>query len=442
MRSIRRSLLVWLLLALTVVAVAADAVTYLRARAEINALYDRQLEQIARLWVAQEPAAAKGEGAAGERILIQAWDGDGLLRYSSSPGADLPRHPEPGLSTLRLGDASWRVLVVHRGSETIQVAEALDARTAPHEFALGILKPVTLAFVPGLALLIWIAVGRGLRPLDDIARALGRRRPSALEPLPEDRVPLEAKPLVSALNDLFLRLSRAMEGQRRFIADAAHELRSPLSAVQLQIQVVERAATAEERLTALARLRSGIQRASHLVQQLLTMARLEPDAAAVPFQEVDLEELVKGVLGEYASLAQKRNVDLGLERAEALAVEGDPESLRAMVGNLVENAVRHCPAGSQVDVSVGSAGGEVVLEVLDNGPGIPPQERERVFDRFYRGAASGIPGSGLGLAIVKRVAERHGAGISLGAGPDGRGLRVTVRFPPSEPTPGVKTAQG
>jgi two-component system OmpR family sensor kinase len=434
--SIRRTLLAWLLLALTLVAIAADAVTYFRARAEINALYDRQLEQIARLWQAREhstpvlsPAQARG-ASSWVGVVVQVWGGDGLLRYSSSPGAALPRHPESGLATVSWGDEPWRVLVVTRGSETIQVAEPLASRmSAVHEMALSILKPLTLAFIPALALLIWIAVGRSLRPLDDIARALGQRRPSALEPLTEGRVPAEVKPLISALNDLFLRLSRAMEGQRRFIADAAHELRTPLSAVQLQIQVVERATTAEERLAALARLRNGIQRASHLVQQLLTMARIEPDATEVPFQKVDMEELVRNVLGEYAPLAQKRNIDLGLARAEPAAVLGDAESLRAMLGNLMDNAVRHSPEGSQMDASVHSSDGNAVLEIVDNGPGIPGDERHRIFDRFYRGAATGVPGSGLGLAIVKRVAERHRAEITLTDGPNGRGLRVTVRFP-------------
>jgi two-component system OmpR family sensor kinase len=433
--SIRRRLLGWLLLALTLVAVAADAVTYLRARAEINALYDRRLQQIARLCQGQEHSApalpsARAGSPQEEDIVVQVWGGDGQLRYSSSPGASPPLHGEPGFATVTWQEEPWRVLVAARGADTIQVAEPLAGRAREvQEMALNILKPLTLAFIPILALLIWISVGRSLRPLEAIAAALGQRKPSALDPLPEERVPVEVKSLVSALNALFLRLSRAMEGQRRFIADAAHELRTPLSAVQLQIQVVERAATAEERRAALAQLRSGIQRASHLVQQLLTMARIEPDATELPSQEVELEELVKSVLGEYAPLAQKRNVDLGLARTEPATVVGHPESLRAMLGNLVDNALRHSPEGSQVDVSVRSGGGEAVLEIVDNGPGIPQAERDCVFDRFYRGAAAGVPGSGLGLAIVKRVAERHRAEITLGEGPEGRGLKVTVRFP-------------
>jgi two-component system OmpR family sensor kinase len=280
-----------------------------------------------------------------------------------------------------------------------------------------------------------------LRPLDRVAIAVGERSPGALLPVAEAGLPVEVAPLVHALNGLLGRLERALGAQRAFIADAAHELRTPLTAVHLQAQLAERATTEAERAHALAELRAGLARATHLVEQLLTLAREEPGVDDRPFAPVNVTELARHVLAEYAAIANARDVDLGMSEGDVPAddaiVNGDAAGLRAMMSNLIDNAVRYTPAGGRVDVSVHRDGDDVVLAVRDTGPGLPPNERERVFDRFYRVPgiyAAGVHGSGLGLAIVKRVAERHDAVIEVGAGlsgRDGEGLGVKVRIPVS-----------
>jgi len=249
------------------------------------------------------------------------------------------------------------------------------------------------------------------------------------------------QPLVHALNGLLGRLERALVAQRAFIADAAHELRTPLTAVHLQAQLVERAATDDERRAAMQTLKRGLDRATHLVEQLLTLAREEPDVAIRPFAPVDLAALARSVVGEQAAIAAARGLDLGLERADPAVVEGDAAGLRTLLSNLVDNALRYTPRGGRVDVAVESQGTGAAIIVRDSGPGIPAAERNRVFDRFYRApnaAAADLAGSGLGLAIVRRVAERHGADVALGTGiaEDGReGLGVTVLFPSARPRP-------
>jgi two-component system OmpR family sensor kinase len=271
-----------------------------------------------------------------------------------------------------------------------------------------------------------VVVGRGLAPLTSLARSVAARGPRALEPLPEANVPDEAQPLVASLNDLLVRLGRALERERAFIGDAAHELRTPLTAVALQLQVLERVPEGAEREQALARLRAGVERSTRLVQQLLQLARQDEAVADRPMTPVDLAAVAREVVVVQAPQAQARGIDLGLEASPA-ALQGDAEALRVALGNLVDNAVRHTPAGGRVDVRVRTEAGQVVAEVVDTGPGIPAAERERVFDRFHRGGTGGT-GSGLGLAIVREIARRHGAVVELADGDAGGGLRARLRF--------------
>jgi two-component system OmpR family sensor kinase len=247
--------------------------------------------------------------------------------------------------------------------------------------------------------------------------------------LDERRVPEEVKPVVSSLNDLLERLTRALEMQRAFVADAAHALRTPLTALHLQIQLAERAADPNERAAAFDALKQGVERATHVVEQLLTLARHEPEAGGRAVTEVDLGALGAEVVASDAQLAETRGIDLGLTQRDIdVAVTGERDALETLLSNLVDNALRYTPPGGRVDVAVRRSDEGVVLEVTDTGPGIPTEERERVFDRFYRGSATDAPGSGLGLAIVSSIAARHGARVELGDGPEGRGLTVRVVF--------------
>jgi two-component system OmpR family sensor kinase len=227
-------------------------------------------------------------------------------------------------------------------------------------------------------------------------------------------------------NGLLERLEKALSAQRAFVADAAHELRTPMAALQLQAQLVERAQSDDEREAALGDLKAGIQRSGRLVQQLLTIARQEPDYGPKPFRHLILAELVKQIVTDYGGLANAKSIDLGVSEADdAAVIFGDPDDLRTLISNLVDNALRYTPNEGKVDVSVRTDGGYPTLEVSDTGPGIPEHELIRVFDRFYRGERASESGTGLGLAIVKAIADRHGAVIELC---NGRGLSVGVKF--------------
>ncbi len=281
--------------------------------------------------------------------------------------------------------------------------------------------------LPVLGLLTWWLIGRGLKPLGRLAQSVQVRTPDSLDALPEGNVPEEVRPLVDSLNDLLTRLKSALDVQRAFVGDAAHELRTPLTALLLQTQLVERAVSDGERAAALADLKEGIRRATHTVQQMLTLARQEPDASQETMCDVRLAEVVRESVTEHLRLAEERQIDLGVVQAdEAAVVRGDAGALKILLANLIGNALRYVSDGGRVDVSCLMTDGVGCLEVIDNGPGVPMEERERVFDRFYRrGSGSG---AGLGLAIVGTIARRHGARVELGDA-DGGGLKVRVTFP-------------
>jgi len=281
-----------------------------------------------------------------------------------------------------------------------------------------------------LALLIWLAVGHALEPLQRLTALVKARRVNALESLPDTLLPDEVQPLVSALNDLLARLRAALERERAFMADAAHELRTPLTALHLQTGMLARASGDAERAAAMETLSAGVQRAIRLVEQMLALARQEPRAEAQRVA-VRLDDLAREIVAELVPLADAGRIDVGVSAAQPASVHGEPDALRTLLRNLVDNAVRYTPAGGRVDVAVEEANDTrgARLTVSDDGAGIPPAERERVFDRFYRRAGTAPAGSGLGLSIVKTIAESHGASISLAEGPSGKGLTVTVSFP-------------
>jgi len=245
------------------------------------------------------------------------------------------------------------------------------------------------------------------------------------------------QPLVSALNDLLARLRAALERERAFMADAAHELRTPLTALHLQMGMLARASGDLERAAAMQTLSAGVQRAIRLVEQMLALARQEPRAEAQRVT-VRLDDVAREIVAELVPLADAGRIDLGVSVAQPASVYADPDALRTLLRNLVDNAVRYTPAGGRVDVSVEELAGATRgarLTVSDDGPGIPAAERVRVFDRFYRRAGTSPPGSGLGLSIVSTIAQGHGASITLADGSSGKGLCVTVTFPPGTPLP-------
>ncbi len=433
--SIRRQLLVWLLGSATL-AVAAGAVsTYLVARKEANQLADYQLQQMALSF--RDHALANGliphedEDGPGLEVLVQIWNQEGVRLYLSHPRSGIPDRAQLGFADVASREGRWRVYSVQVRDHVIQVAQPYSVRNRiAATVALRTAWPLA-AVLPLLGLLIWFTVGRGLSPLERLARDVGRRSPDALDPLPQRGLPIEVRPLVQSLNDLLQRLERALHTQRAFVADAAHELRTPLTALRLQAQVAERATDQAERGEALGSLKQGVERASHLVQQLLTLAREEDLPAQTGAAAVRLDELAREVVAEFTPLAQTRGVDLGLARIEAVTAAGAAAGLRTLLSNLVDNAVRYTPAPGRVDIAAFRDGAQAALEVSDSGPGIPPEERTRVFDRFYRRAGETSGGSGLGLAIVKQIVERHGGSISLEDASSAGGLKVAVRLLPA-----------
>jgi len=432
MKSIRHQLLVALLSAISLTTLLGALATYRTARAEANAMFDYHLRQLALSLRNQVFQNGPGRDFRMEEdaqdFSVQIWSPDGTRIYLSHPRQELPRQTPIGFATIDSGHGQWRVFGMQQGGQTIQVAQPMLLRDQlALAAALRTVAPFLL-MLPMLGVLIWVVVGRGLRPLDAVARAVSTRTPVALDPLPHERVPSEVLPLLLALNDLLARLKRALDAQREFIADAAHELRTPLAALSLQVQLAERAADSASRAEAFAEVKGGLRRATHSVHQLLTLARQEPGGGERALATVKLVDLVAGVIAEHSPLAEARRIDLGATPTTGEpVVDGEEEALRILVGNLVSNAVRYTPHGGKVDVTVADGADGPCIEVSDSGPGIPVDERERVFDRFYRRAQNDEAGSGLGLAIVRRIAERHRASVVLDTAPLG-GLRARVQF--------------
>jgi len=443
MNSLRSRLLVGLLGAVLLVGVAGGVVIYRNSLAEANAFFDYHLRETALLLRDQAYGLAVQPGLPQEvpqyDFVVQVWTLSGERVYASQPSAGLPASTTLGLSTVDTRAGRWRVFGVLARGHVIQVGQPLEMREQrAARLALSTLAPFGL-LMPALGLLIWWIVGRSLSPLADLTNSVRERNPRALEPLSTDGLPEEVRPLVDALNELLGRLASALAHERSFIADAAHELRSPLTALSLQLQALSAADGEVERGDAVRRLETGVERATRLVEQLLTLARHERQREGEP-RAVALEGVVQDVVKDLMPVADLKRIDLGVVGSERAVVRGDPDALHVMVRNIVDNAIRYTPIGGRVDVAVGlqpgPAGPQAVIAVSDSGPGIPDAERERVFDRFYRVPGTSSPGSGIGLAIVKAIADQHGARIELGSADEGRGLRVKVIFPAPAAAPG------
>jgi two-component system OmpR family sensor kinase/two-component system sensor histidine kinase QseC len=430
MNSIRTRLLLALLAMLAVVAMVMGAITYRNVLTETEALFDYQLRQMALSLRDQGEIAPDQAGALADEqfdFVVQIWTVDGRSIYASRDHNALPARALLGFADVRVEGQTWRAFSVATPSRVIQVAQPRQIRQRlAANAALHSVLPL-LFLTPLMGLTAWWLVALNLSPLRRVASQLRERGEQLLEPLPAQGLPDEVSPLVSALNGLLNQLGQALDNQRAFVSDAAHELRSPLTALKLQLETFKRAADEGERMQATTALATGIERAVRIVEQLLVLARSEPGAAPAAMESADLSELVRQALVDTAPYALSRGSEFELQADGPVMVQTDKASLPLLVRNLADNAVRYSPPGSRVELRVFSDAGVPTLQVDDAGPGIPEAERVRVFDRFYRRAADGEEGTGLGLAIVRSVAERHGAQVRLGSSPSG-GLRVTVRF--------------
>ena len=435
--SLKQRLLVLALATVLLVWIAAAAFTYFDAREEFGEILDAHLAQSAALIVVQahdfdevETEHAPLLNRYARRVAFQVWAGGRVLRLHS---ANAPEEPlsdiRSGFSDKMINGQRWRVFSTwdDSGENLIHVAELTKERDELSGAVAGnLLKPLLFS-LPLLAILLWLSVTRSLRPLVRLTSEVAQREPDNLAPLEVGTAPREVAPLITRLNKLFIRIDASMQKERRFTADAAHELRTPVAGIKAQAQVARTASTDAERIRALDNAILGCDRAAHLIDQLLTLARIDTlgNETTEPCQ---LRAIAAEVIAAIAPAALNQNVRLELTEGAEAAVRGNPVLLRIMLRNLIDNAVRHTTPGTSVLVQIAQEQGRILLSVSDNGPGIPEAELEKVAERFYRPLGTSASGSGLGLSIVKRIAEIHASSLQLAQNEDGNGLRVTVSF--------------
>lgn len=434
MRTIRRQLLIYLFGGMVTATIIASIATYIEVRVETNEIFDYQLKQIA--------AALPDEIAAGhnlpvdedpdDEVAVQVWDKEGLLVFRSGPTEHVPYSRQLGFLSIAIDGVGWRLYTEDDHGRTIQIAQP---RAVRRELAAVMATRALIPFIiliPILGFLIWFVVGRCLRPLQQLADAVESRSSELLDALPSNNYPPELQPIVTALNSLLARLSHTLGIQRAFVADAAHELRTPLTALKLQLQLVEKEGDSEMMTIGFNKVHERLNRATHVVEQLLTLALHEKLNPLCGLKKLDPSKLMIDVVSDHALQAEKKGIDLGVlcvknSNIGSQYIPGDEDSLRILLGNLVDNAVRYTSEGGRVDVAFHADGAVGLITISDDGPGIPETDRGRVFDRFYRREGTGETGSGLGLFIAKTIADQHRATIELGDGKLG-GLVVTVRF--------------
>ena len=438
--SLRARLLWFVLLPILLVTIIQAITAYRGALQQADAMFDDHLQQVARsmrrsveMGVPLSMPLEEGTGDdAAFDLYVQIWGQDGTQLFRSNRSA-LPPRAVLGFSDVKANGNRYRVYSLQTPLQTVQIAQDLSARTARAQaLALKAVLPFAL-LTPLLMLAVWWVINRSLAPIERARRQVAQRAADDFSPLTSHDLPHEVRPLVDELNLLFGRVQNAFDTQKNFVADAAHELRSPLTALKLQAQALRRTDTADEspatREAAITRLNQGIDRTIRLVEQLLILAREETSSGTPAFEPVDLMDSVRLAVADMLAQAQLKQIDLGLVKSEPAWVRGQPEALRMALRNLLDNAIKYTPAGGQIDISIEVVNGQALLAVDDSGPGISPDARPRVFDRFFRaGNVLAETGSGLGLAIVKTIADRHGATLRLDQSAGLGGLRAELRM--------------
>jgi two-component system sensor histidine kinase TctE len=483
-RSIRRQLLAWLLIPLAAIWLIDFAVANFLAVGLANDAYDESLIDSAEALASRfrtdfDPASVKISNAdflkfnRKDAFFYQIRSEDQKLvagdQSIPAPNFTLQKNDEPDVRDATIGDHTVRVATIRidtpsRGAGSffiVQVAETVQARnTLILQVILNALVPQVLQIVLASAA-IFFGVKQGLLPLRNLQRAVEARSPSDLRPVTEKNIPNEVQPLVASINSLLKRVEEDRDSQRRFVANAAHQLRTPLAGLKTQAQLAQREAEPNALLHALQQIEMSANRANRLIRQLLALARVEPSVFnSISICPVDLTETVKTAIEELLPLAIERDIDLGCEidlgQETTVGVEGDAESLHELVTNLIENAIQYTQAGGRVSAHVifgtiaqpsGRESRCLKLIVEDDGPGIAESERERVFERFYRVLGTGVSGSGLGLAIVREIADSHAASVSISSGPGGKGTAIEVVFtrlihlPKIEPSSNLRSSR-
>ncbi|MCE4224944.1 two-component sensor histidine kinase [Methylobacterium sp. C25] len=427
--SLRRTALAWMTALLGLVGLIAMLAAYTLARSEAADFLDGQLRQVALnagrgLADADAPPAADQDPE--DQIAVTTWK-RGVLVRSDLPGTSPTRPTATGYADAVISGEAWRTYTTDNDVWTIQVAQRDRVRREiARSAAIGAATPVLLV-IPFAWLVLGLAMNRILARLDGLARDLSERSATAAAPLPIDGIPVEIAPLVAGMNGLIVRLRAMIEAQQRFVADAAHALRTPLAAMQVQVDNLADGIEADLPAHRCA-LAAGVKRASSLVDQLLRLARLEVPAPV--FGPVEIEPLLLDCVGEHVVLAESWGVDLGFKADAPASVQGVAEEIRVLVAILIDNAIRYTPAGGQVDVVLHRADGVAVIDVVDTGRGIPVGTETQIFDRFFRAAPESGDGSGLGLAIARRIAERNELELTVENRQDGdSGVRARIVLP-------------
>jgi two-component system OmpR family sensor kinase len=428
--------LLWLLLIAVILTAGVQAIiAYRTALTEADVIFDYQMQQMA---TSLRPGLPVGteivrhiqtDDEENFDFVIQVWTADGLSVFQSTAHAELPQRAVLGFSTVQARGTNYRIFSVASGTHVIQVAQDMAARREmAGTLALRTVSPM-IVMVPLLMLVVWWVVSASLAPVSRVRRQVATRQADDLSELNERDLPDEIQPLVHELNLLFQRLRQAFDAQQNFVADAAHELRSPLAALKLQVQGLRRAADDTGREVAVTRLSAGIDRATRLVEQLLILARQQSTSVgAMKATPIDLAPMAQFALADVAEAAISRQIDIGLIHAAPCVVMGYEDSLRILIRNLLDNAIKYTPVGGTVNVSIDCSDSRAILTVSDSGPGIASEDHKRVLDRFYRVTGAEGSGSGLGLAIVKTIADLHQATVDIDKSESLGGLQATVTF--------------
>ena len=440
--SLQGQLLTWVLGLVVMVWLLTVAATWFDARHELGELLDSHLAQAAALLVAQQTHELGDDDREVDSPKLHRYtpktafqvfhDGRLTLRSANAPTQPMVGalgDPNPGFRTVDFGGKSWRVFGARGADRDVEVYVG-EQMTSRNDILIAVLRstmwPMMMA-LPVLALTIWWAVQHGVLPLRNLSRILGERSPQELRPIEVDGAPAEMTTAIDALNGLLQRIGTLVESERRFTADAAHELRTPLAAIRAQAQVALAESDDAQRRHALQATLAGCDRATRLVDQLLTLARLESSGSSA-MADLDLCALVRQVTADLAPQAIQKHQQVSLETSRACVVHGNATLLAVLVRNLVDNAIRYSPDGAKVRVAVTSGSGRVGLRVDDSGPGLADDELERLGERFFRVLGTEADGSGLGWSIVRRVAAMHGARVGAERSRLLGGLAVDVEW--------------
>ena len=438
--SLRARLLFFLLAAIAVGALVQGAIAYRSTLQQADDIFDSLLQRTALSLgtgdglLRMGPAHAQGSATPmADDLIIQIWTPDGVRVFNSRSRRPLPDQIILGFGDAQVEGNTYRVYSLATPFQVIQVAQDMNVRKRMASgLAWRTIAPIAAA-APLLMLIVWCVVSWSLRPVKRARAQVADRRPEDLSPIDVPDLPDEIRPLMQELNLLLERIRGAFALQKQFVGDAAHELRSPLAALNLQLQSLRRAGDEDSRHVAEQRLAAGIERATRLVEQLLSLARHEDTAEQPPAAAVDLGDVLRLALSETLAAANAKQIEVDRQGAPEAWVTGHRDALVLLARNLLDNAIKYTPAGGHIDIRLDAQAGHAVLVIDDNGPGIASAERERVFDRFYRVEGNTQHGSGLGLAIARAIADRHGAAITLEDAPGGQGLRVKVDFPLGNP---------